>query len=233
MGYNAQAAADHDSDLIVAQDVVNDQNDLALAEKMLDIAKENLGDVADANVLDAGYASGEQIDALQKRHLPIYAPFAGDSSNRPGFSKAEFQYDAARDLYVCPMGKELQFLRVEAAGKTKPYPRRVYRCSELECSAKGQCSDAKTGRTVKRSPHDEARERQLDIQKAPEVKILMSLRKEIIEHAFGIIKTTEGFTRFTARGLASAKAQWALVCCAYNLKKLHRMTLAGARLQFS
>ena len=233
MGYNAQAVADHDSDLIVAQDVFNDQNDLALAETMLDVTKEILGDIAKANVLDAGYASGQQIDALQKRHLPIYAPFAGDSSSNEGFPKAEFHFDAERDVYVCPMGKELRLLRVEAAGKTKPYPRRVYGCSELECSAKGQCTKSKTGRTVKRSPYDDARERQIELQKAPEVKILMSLRKEIIEHAFGAIKAIQGFTRFTARGMKSAKAQWALVCSAYNLKKLHRMTLAGATLQFS
>lgn len=233
MGYNGQVVADHDSDLIVAQDVVNDQNDLSLAERMVDCARDNLGNVAAASVLDAGYASGEQIDALQKRHLPIFIPFPRDGSCEVGFAKADFSYDSGRDLYVCPMGKELKFQRVEPAGKVELHPRRIYRCSDSqECASKEQCTKAKTGRTVKRTLFDEARERQLELQKEPKTKILVSLRKEIVEHAFGIIKTIQGFSRFTVRGLPGVRAQWALACSAYNLKKLHRMTLAGESLQF-
>ena len=46
------------------------------------------------------------------------------------------------------------------------------------------------------------------------------LRKEIVEHLFGIVKTIDGFRRFTVRGLEKAEAQWALVCMAVNLRKL-------------
>jgi IS5 family transposase len=48
----------------------------------------------------------------------------------------------------------------------------------------------------------------------------MSLRKEIVEHLFGIIKIIDGFRRFTVRGLEKVSAQWALVCMAVNLRKL-------------
>jgi hypothetical protein len=52
------------------------------------------------------------------------------------------------------------------------------------------------------------------------MQILLSLRREIVEHIFGIAKTIDGFRRFTARGLEAARAQWALACLAINLRKL-------------
>jgi hypothetical protein len=61
----------------------------------------------------------------------------------------------------------------------------------------------------------------------PANRILMKLRKEIVEHPFGIIKAIDGFGRFTVRGLAAANAQWALVCSAYNLRKMYAFWLQG------
>jgi hypothetical protein len=46
------------------------------------------------------------------------------------------------------------------------------------------------------------------------------LRKEIVEHIFGIVKAVDGFRRFTVRGLHGARAQWVLACLAINLRKL-------------
>jgi hypothetical protein len=46
------------------------------------------------------------------------------------------------------------------------------------------------------------------------------LRKEIVEHLFGIVKMIDGFRRFTVRGLEKTEAQWAPVCTAVNLRKL-------------
>ena len=50
---------------------------------------------------------------------------------------------------------------------------------------------------------------------------MSSLRKEIVEHLFVIVKAVDGFRRFTVRGLEKARAQWALVCTAVNLRKLY------------
>jgi transposase len=54
------------------------------------------------------------------------------------------------------------------------------------------------------------------------------LRQQTVEPVFGIIKSVLGFRRFLLRGLAKVKLEWALVCAAYNLKRLHR--LAGLKL---
>jgi transposase len=54
------------------------------------------------------------------------------------------------------------------------------------------------------------------------------LRQQTVEPVFGIIKSVLGFRRFLLRGLEKVKLEWALVCTAYNLKRLHRLRLRVA-----
>ena len=48
-------------------------------------------------------------------------------------------------------------------------------------------------------------------------------RQQTVEPVFGIIKAALGFRRFLLRGLAKVSLEWALVCSAYNLKRLHNL----------
>jgi predicted GIY-YIG superfamily endonuclease len=54
----------------------------------------------------------------------------------------------------------------------------------------------------------------------PVKRALLRRRKVIVEPVFGMVKEGEGFRRWTVRGLENVRTQWALVCTAYNLKKL-------------
>ena len=45
-----------------------------------------------------------------------------------------------------------------------------------------------------------------------------------MEPVFGIIKSVLGFRQFLLRGLQQVELEWGLVCLAYNLKRLHRMS---------
>lgn len=49
----------------------------------------------------------------------------------------------------------------------------------------------------------------------------MRKRKSTVELVFGCIKEAMGFRRFLLRGLEKVRGEWALVCLAYNLRKLH------------
>lgn len=227
MGYNAQIAVDHDSDLIVAESVVQDQNDTAQANPVLNEVLENTGRVAETTDLDGGYFSGEQIAEAEQRGYDVLLPIRHDNSTKQGFAKADFKYDRERDVFTCPLGKTLNFWRLEKPSKTERYQRFWYRCTEKDCPMRAKCTRDKRGRTVKRTPYDEAIERQKSRQETAENRNLMKLRKEIVEHPFGIIKAIDGFGRFTVRGLAAARVQWALICSVYNLRKLYTYWLHG------
>ena len=56
-------------------------------------------------------------------------------------------------------------------------------------------------------------------------RVLYRLRQQTVEPVFGIIQEAMGFRRFSLRGQAGAAVEWTLVCLAYNLRRLHRLTV--------
>jgi transposase len=56
---------------------------------------------------------------------------------------------------------------------------------------------------------------------------LYALRKQIVEPVFGQIKHARGFRQFLLRGAKKVGHEWALVCTAHNLLKLHAATGAA------
>jgi transposase len=51
---------------------------------------------------------------------------------------------------------------------------------------------------------------------------IYAARKVIVEPVFGQIKQARGFRRFSLRGLAKVRAEWALVCATHNILKMYR-----------
>ena len=58
-------------------------------------------------------------------------------------------------------------------------------------------------------------------------RALYRLRQQTVEPVFGIIKEAMGFRRFSLRGQGGAELEWTLVCLAYNLRRLHRLTVVA------
>lgn len=50
------------------------------------------------------------------------------------------------------------------------------------------------------------------------------LRKQVVEPVFGQIKHARGLRQFLLRGLDKVRGEWAMLCTAHNLTKLHRHT---------
>ncbi|HEX3220811.1 MAG TPA: transposase [Candidatus Limnocylindria bacterium] len=55
-------------------------------------------------------------------------------------------------------------------------------------------------------------------------KAIYAARKYTVEPVIGIIKEVLGFRQFSLRGEQAAAGEWCLVCLAFNLKRLHRLT---------
>jgi len=56
-------------------------------------------------------------------------------------------------------------------------------------------------------------------------KAVYAKRKCTVEPAFGIIKAVMGFRQFLLRGLDQIAGEWNLVCMAYNIKRLHTLSI--------
>jgi hypothetical protein len=140
--------------------------------------------------------------------------------DRGDYDSAYFEYDAERDEVICPRGARLKFENRASKGPHRPAVRR-YRCHSFQdCPVRALCSRSKKGRRIEWSPQREALRQQQRKRQDPAQRALLRRRKAIVEPVFGILKQVEGFRRWTARGLENVRTQWALVCTAYNLKKL-------------
>jgi len=222
--YNAQVVADEASGLVVAQDVFNEQSDAHLLTPMLDEVKRTLGQTADHTVADGGYSSGQELLKAEEACYEVLVNL-GEGTNpiqkRKDYHSANFTYDAARNICVCPRGEELRFERNK--WNRRGYVVGVYRChGARKCPVSHLCTRDPRSRMIEVAPYYQALVRQRQKQKDDLLMGLMKKRKSIVEVIFATVKQRMGFRRWTFRGLANIRAQWALLCIAHNLSKLYR-----------
>jgi hypothetical protein len=167
--YNAQAAVDQDSFLIVASTLSNHPNDQAEAIPTLDAIPLALGK-PQAGALDNGYFSATNIAAMEARDIEPYIA-TGRISHHPSWQSYFVQQPAPPPADASPKVQMAYKLQTEIGGA-------IYR-----------------------------------------------LRKCTIEPVLGIIKDVLGFRQFSLRGLQAAAGEWCLVCIAFNLKRLHTLTM--------
>jgi hypothetical protein len=62
----------------------------------------------------------------------------------------------------------------------------------------------------------------------------LGLRKQTPEPVFGIIKSVMGFRQFLLRGLDCVRGEWSLVTMAWNIKRMHALSLRlSAKAEFN
>ncbi len=108
VGYNAQAAVDAETHLIVTHDVINDGHDREQLSPMAKGAKAALGRDEMSAVADKGYFSGREILACHEDGITTTLPRPETSGNRVKgmYVKADFAYDGDADVYRCPRGRD-------------------------------------------------------------------------------------------------------------------------------
>lgn len=219
VGYNVQVAVDAKHDLIVAAEVVQDQNDRAQLHPMAVAARVELEEPQLSVVADTGYHEAGQLEQCEKAGLTTYVPAsvgAGGHSRdgREVYPKDSFHYDAARDLYACPAGQELTFRGTgQNQGKDRRYYYNLAACAA--CPQRAQCTAAPY-RKIARLANEAVVERQAErVAAKPEI---VAERKTIVEHVFGTLRLG-WHDEFLCRGLAMVRAEFSLSALSYNLRR--------------
>ena len=219
--YNAQVVADKKTGIVVAADVLNEENDMNALTPMLDEVKENLGKVAETTLADKGYDSGQQLERAEKRQYNVLVNQRKDMKREDSrFSKSNFIYDEERDVFICPLGKDLKFEQSRYR-KDRDLFVMKYRCMSFrDCPMREICSKDKRGRSVEEYKHRKARIRHSKRLEYPANKEKLKQRMAIVEPVFARIKWLDGFVRWTVKGLENVKAQWSMICSVHNLKRI-------------
>jgi hypothetical protein len=130
------------------------QAEVAAAKTMIARTAERLGVEPERLVADTGYGSAEMLAWLMhERTIEPHVPVFDKSTRTDGtFSRADFAYDHAGDIYMYPSGKRL----ITTGTLVNDDATLVYRASKLDCAAcalKPRCCPNAPARTVPRSIH--------------------------------------------------------------------------------
>ncbi|AKB30490.1 Mobile element protein [Methanosarcina siciliae T4/M] len=192
--YNCQVAVDEKEQIIVAADVVNEENDLHQIEPMIQNVKNTLGYKPTIVLADAGYFSYGNLEFLQEEGIDAYIPDNFYKAEKEGktrkFRKSLFTYDEEKDCYYCPAAFEIPFTRIQ---KRKGEPDlRFYVCSYCsQCVLKNACTMSEK-RTITRDPREHLMENmraKLNTEKGTEK---YQKRMSTVEPVFGQMKQDRG-----------------------------------------
>ena len=225
VGYNIQTSVDAKQHLIVDYDVINISTDHHQLVKDALAAKETLG-VDSFDVLsDKGFYVEKDVFDCEANGIRVFMPipaafnpYKSAGVPEPEFYLDRFVYDAAKDVYVCPVGNEMPFWKRSNRGKG--FDGRLYRsmcCAS--CPARGKCTRNKRGRYMFRGEYDGAVDRLRARLETSEGKEKCRLRRTIVEHPFGTIKRAFNQGYLLLKGFRKVKGEVGFTMLAYNMRR--------------
>jgi hypothetical protein len=167
---------------------------------------------------DTRYGTVPNIVGLEQDGIRAYLPTPTQSRSDHFYPLERFQYDAQRDLFICPQGHELP---LQARLESKQHFR--YRADAAICNAcplKPDCTKSNGGRTVHRSFHQPYLDRVQHYRETEAYLKAMRKRQVWVEPKFGEVKQWHQGRRFRLRGIYKVNIEGLLKAAGQNLKQL-------------
>lgn len=198
------------------------QAEVGAARTMLDRVQERFGLKPKRLAGDTAYGASDMLawlvnDTNIAPHIPVF-----DKSKRHDgtFSRDDFVWDAKRDLYICPAGKELVSTGTLHSDRTYRYCARKPDCDR--CALKPRCCPNMPQRRVGRDVNEDARDVARAIYDTPEYEQSRRDRKKV-EMLFAHLKRILKLGRLRLRGPNGAKDEFLLAATVQNLRKLAKL----------
>ena len=167
---------------------------------------------------DRTYGTEENLVAIEREQISAYIP-SPDSDHRTAFfSSDRFRYEAERDIYLCPAGKELRFDRAHSTDRSLRYRARGKDCNH--CPLKAQCTTSNQGRSLCRSVDKEVLDRVRGYHETEAYKKAYRKRTVWVEPLFAEGKDWHGMRRFRLRRLWRVNCEALMIASGQNLKRL-------------
>ena len=223
LSYNAQAAVDGDSGIVLACSVSLDANDANLMDRVLDELESNIGMSPDLTAVDSGYFSAHQLQIAQEKQRAVAVSMKGrEPAVFEPLHSWYFAHDTRQNMCVCPIGGELSYYGKAEARKGKD-PVTRYRCQDFQFCPNAQiCSKDPKGRMVEIGKYRESAIRLWYQQKNNEHRYHMKRRGATVERVFGHVKRNLELRQLEHRGLETVEAVWSTALCATNLRTIFK-----------
>jgi len=198
------------------------QAEVGAARAMLDRAADRFGVKPARLAGDSAYGAAPMLAWLvNEKQITPHIPVFDKSKREDGtFSRADFKWDADRNLFVCPQGKMLK-----STGKVHDGRTRLYRASKLDCdpcSLKPRCCPNTPSRKIPRDINEDARDAARALYDTPAFDQSRRERKKV-EMLFAHLKRILKLGRLRLRGPYGAQDEFLLAATAQNLRKLAKL----------
>jgi transposase len=223
--YSTNYLIDTDNAIIVDVEATTAirQAEVLAAKRMIERAMGRF-DLYPARLLgDSAYGSAEMLGWLVHEHgIEPHVTVFDKSARKDGtFSREDFKYDPAGDVYVCPGGNTL----TTTGTRVNDGATLLYRASKIDCDGcalKPRCCPKEVARKVPRSIYEGARDMARAIAKSWEGRVSRRLRKKV-EMLFAHLKRILKLDRLRLRGPTGARDEFLLAATAQNLRKLAKL----------
>lgn len=215
-GYNGQFAVDSKHKMIAGFQLTDEEADIHQAKPMVESLMESYGEIPGEALTDKGYYSPDDIESLEKLGVEMYVGVPSAPKEESGIS---FHYDTEKQMYICSQGKELHLISKNIKRRNSLADK--YQATGCEgCPLREKCTKAKQGRIIYRYLNQEFRDKYKEKMKTVKGKAKMYLRKCIVEHPFGTIKSWMGKIQLLLRGIEKAETETCLWVTSYNFRRL-------------
>jgi transposase len=196
------------------------QAEVGAARTMIDRTEERFGLKPERLAADTAYGAASMLNWLVEEksiapHIPV---FDRSKRNDGTFSRSDFRYDPASDVYHCPAGKTLTTTgTLVNGGTTLIYLARKHDCDG--CKLRAQCCPKVPFRKIPRDRHEAARDIARSFAGTEAFEQSRRERKKI-EMRFAHLKRILRLNRLRLRGPRGAQDEFVLAAIAQNLRRL-------------
>ena len=200
------------------------QAEVGAARTMLERTEARFGLRPQKLAADSAYGSAPMLNWLVKdKRIEPHIPVIDKSRREDGtFSRAEFRFDAARDVYTCAAGKELRTSGTIHEGTTLLYPASKLDCDQ--CVLKARCCPKEPARKIPRSIYEHARDVARSLAGTEAFERSRRDRKRI-EMRFAHLKPILRLGRLRLRAPCGAQDEFVLAAITQNLRRLAQLVL--------
>jgi len=175
---------------------------------------------------DAAYGNGELLHWLEQRKITPYMRTRENLAKKDDrlYSIDRFTHDPETNNYICPEGKRLTYVGINARNHTHVWASTPKRCRDRQ--QKNQCTNG-DHRWLSVHIHEAARQRARDLANTPAFARSQHQRRKV-EALFAELKNQIGLRRLRLRRMRFVREQFFLAATAQNLKRLVRFLHTNA-----
>jgi len=198
------------------------QAEVGAAKTMIERTEERFGLKPERLAADTAYGSAANLDWLvNEKQIAPHIPVIDKSKREDGtFSREDFTFDKAQDVYTCPAGEVLRTTGRVSSDHATRYIAPVPVCRA--CRLKPKCCPNMPARRIVRDVNEDARDVARALAKTEAFEQSCRDRKRV-EMLFAHLKRILRLGRLRLRGPRAAQDEFTLAAIAQNLRRLAKV----------